>query len=360
MKWYNENVKIGIFDPYLDTLGGGEKYMLTLAECLSTQHDVSVFWNDQSIKDTAEKRFSINLSKIQFVPNIFDSAIGLFRRLITTREYDLIIYLSDGSIPTVFSKKLFLHFQFPTEWVTHVPTKSKVKLIVTNAILCNSEFTKKYIEKLYGKECVVLYPPVDVDHAYSKVPKENIIVSVGRYTRPNGVEFKKHSILINNFKTLSKKEKQWEFHIFTNSLPQDKLYIDALIDSAKGYPITIHNDSKRETLFAYYKKAKVYWHAAGFGEDVENHPELAEHFGIVTVEAMNRGAVPIVFNAGGQKEIITNGRSGYLWNTEKDLLEKTEFLMTHEKYRLQLAKHAFEDSLQYDKKKFCKKIMSLV
>ena len=36
-------MKIGIFDPYLDDLGGGEKYMMKIAQCLGKNHDVSIF-----------------------------------------------------------------------------------------------------------------------------------------------------------------------------------------------------------------------------------------------------------------------------------------------------------------------------
>jgi len=39
-----------------------------------------------------------------------------------------------------------------------------------------------------------------------------------------------------------------------------------------------------------------------------------EHFGIVTVEAMAAGAVPVVVRRGGQPEIVEHGVSGYLWD----------------------------------------------
>ena len=39
-------MKIGVYDPYLDDVGGGEKYMLTTAECLSNDHDVTIFWDN--------------------------------------------------------------------------------------------------------------------------------------------------------------------------------------------------------------------------------------------------------------------------------------------------------------------------
>ena len=64
-------MKIGIFDPYLDDLGGGEKYMMTIAQVLSEKHDVSVFWDNKFDLDGLLKRFSLDLSKVKITPNIF-------------------------------------------------------------------------------------------------------------------------------------------------------------------------------------------------------------------------------------------------------------------------------------------------
>ena len=353
-------VKIGIFDPYLDTLGGGEKYILTIAECLSKNHDVHIFWDDNGIRQKAEERFTLDLSHVTLTKDIFSKKSGIIRRFSETRKYDLIIYLSDGSVPTVFSRRLFLHFQFPTEWVNASSHYERVKLLRVNKILCNSQFTKSYIEKRFDKECDVLYPPVDVEHSYTKTDKENIILSVGRHTRPKGIDFKKHAMMVEAFKLIAKKYKDWKLVILTNNLPEDAVHVDELEASVEDFPIEILRDTPRKDVLSFFKKAKIYWHAAGYGEDIALNPELFEHFGIVTVEAMNMGAVPVVFNGGGQKEIVKNGRSGYLWQTEEDLIEKTEFLMTHESDRKMLAKQAFEDSLRFDKRRFCQLLNELI
>src|SRR3989344_6305573 len=108
-----EKMKIGIYDPYLDDLGGGEKYMLSIAECLSKEHDVRILWDDKKDLDLVLQRFTIDLSRVKVVPNIFDSNFGFLRRLNESKKFDAIIVLSDGSIPFVFSKKLFIHLQQP-------------------------------------------------------------------------------------------------------------------------------------------------------------------------------------------------------------------------------------------------------
>src|SRR5438876_755618 len=104
---------IGIFYPYLDDLGGGEKYMITLARCLSTNHNVSIFWDNTEDVIALKKRFSLDLPGVSLTKNIFSPNISFIERLLTTRKYDVIIVLSDGSIPITLSKKLFIHIQQP-------------------------------------------------------------------------------------------------------------------------------------------------------------------------------------------------------------------------------------------------------
>ena len=81
----------------------------------------------------------------------------------------------------------------------------------------------------------------------------------------------------------------------------------------------------RDCLKKYFELAKVFWHAAGYGES-EQRPEMFEHFGIVTVEAMAAGCVPVVINKGGQSEIVRHGVSGFLWDTFDELKEYTLLL----------------------------------
>src|SRR3990172_34202 len=105
-------MKIGIYNPYLDTLGGGERYCLALASHWSKNHDVSVFWNDENIQIGAKNRLNIDISKVKIVHNIFRGE-NVFKKVIMTRKYDFILFLSDGSIPLTSAKSTILLFQHP-------------------------------------------------------------------------------------------------------------------------------------------------------------------------------------------------------------------------------------------------------
>ena len=74
-------MRIGIYDPYLNTLGGGERYVLTAAECLSKKHQVEVFWEDTQILVKAERRFNLDLGKIRLANNIFDGNLNTISRM---------------------------------------------------------------------------------------------------------------------------------------------------------------------------------------------------------------------------------------------------------------------------------------
>ena len=110
--------KAAIINPYLDTLGGGERYSLSFAKVLTDfGWEVNVEWPDQSIKKKLEERFGINLKSLNFVP---DTRKGT--------GYDLCFWVSDGSIPLLHARKNILHFQVPFQDVDGKSLFNRMKL----------------------------------------------------------------------------------------------------------------------------------------------------------------------------------------------------------------------------------------
>lgn len=352
-------MRIGIYTPYLDTLTGGERYMLTIAECLSRSYDVRVLWDEKEILGKAEKKLGLDLEKVKIDPNIFKTNSSLFKRLRRTRRYDILFYLSDGSIPVVMSEKLVLHFQHPVEWVD-ATFWSRVKARRAEAIICNSFFTKKYIDKKFRVSSHVLYPPA-MTEGYKNVKKENIILTVGRYVAyPNGEDFKKLSFLTTAFKEFLKKKKNWKMVIITSYLPPEKNNFEKLMSEVKDLPIEIYPFADFKKIKEMYEKARIYWHGAGFGEDIIKNPDRAEHFGISTVEAMAALCVPIVFNGGGQKEIVKDGVNGFTWSTIEELLNNTYKVIEDNALYNKLSNQAKKDSEQFSPLAFCHNVFELL
>lgn len=359
-------MKIGIFDPYLDDLGGGEKYMMTIAQCLSKEHDVVVFWdNRDDLKELAE-RFLLDLSSIELAKNIFAPKVSLFERLLITKNFDALFILCDGSIPLVLSKMLFLHLQQPMAHISSLSTIERLKLGRVSAIFCNSKFTKSFIDKTFQISSKVVYPPVELYP--KKIKKENIILHVGRLRvrditidgNPVG-DIKKQSVLIDIFKQMVDSGLQdWKFVLAVSVKGEDRQVLALIEKQAKGYPIEFVVNNNNKLLWNVYNRAQIYWHATGYGEDVQIHPEYTEHFGISTVEAMGAGAVPVVINAGGQKEIVEDGKTGFLWDTLDELQGKTRLLMSDAKRMIQMSEAAKQRAKSFTKLGFCKAIYELL
>ncbi len=353
--------KIGIYDPYLDDCGGGEKYMITMAQVLSKKYKVDVFWDNPADLDAVGIRFSLDLKRISCVPNIFTPKSSLFSKLKTTQRYDAIIFLSDGSIPIV-SSQLFMHVQRPLPNV-RLSFIDRLKLKRVNKIFCNSKYTKNYIDKTFGVSTHVLYPPVEL-HA-KKEKKENVILHVGRFrvmdkTVGNASDFKKQHMMVNAFKQMIDQGLlKWKLIMAISVKKEDEVEFEKLKKIAEKYPVEFEINKSNKDLWELYSLAKIYWHASGFGEDLDANPELAEHFGISTVEAMGAGAVPVVINAGGQREIVTDGVDGLLWNTIAELIEVTLILINSKVELRSQSKNAIKRAEFFSLKNFEKQLSEL-
>jgi glycosyltransferase involved in cell wall biosynthesis len=355
-------MRIGVYDPYLDDLGGGEKYMMTLATCLAKFHSVSLFWDNKKDIDAFTQRFGVSLDKVTLERNIFAPNVSAWERLKATKKFDVIIVLSDGSIPLTLSKKLLLHVQQPLSTTESTTLKKKLKLAKVTKVFYNSEFTRDRNKSLFpGVKTAVLYPPVSF--IIKSEQRENIILHVGRFRviDSEGSDYKKQEMMITTFeKMIDKGLKGWKLVIAAGVRDADRESFANLEKSAKGYPIIFMINKTSDELATMYHKAKIYWHASGFGEDLVHHPEFAEHFGISTVEAMGAGTVPVVINAGGQKEIIQDGIDGFLWDTEDEFIAKTNRLIKDPVLWQSVSEQAKKRAKDFSVDKFCHDVNELI
>lgn len=341
-------MRSAIFNPYLDTLGGGERYTLSFAQVLKDQkYQVDIQWKDSEIKRRLEERFGMKLNEINFVRDIKRGD-----------GYDVCFWVSDGSIPLLRARKNFLHFQFPFKQVNGKSLLNRMKLFRINRIICNSFFTKSFVDEEYGVDSIVIYPPVPVDEFKPK-RKENIILYVGRFSQLE--QAKNQHILVDIFKKLSKKElKNWRLILAGGSEVGAEDYLKKLKRSSKSYPILIIEKPKFSKLRELYGKAKIFWSAAGFGVNEKKEPKKVEHFGITVVEAMAAGCVPIIYSAGGYKEIVADGVNGFLWKEKSQLSKFTKNLIKNPKLFKTLTSQAMKDSRVYEYERFEAEVVDLL
>lgn len=338
-------MKASIYNPYLDTMGGGERYTLTFAKVLSDMgYKVDLEWKNKKIIKMSEKRFGIDLSSLRIVKNIKRGD-----------GYEVCFWVSDGSIPLLRARRNFLHFQFPFTDVGGRSLITKMKLFRIEKIVCNSKFTKKFIDREYGVDSLVIYPPVSVS-GFKPKRKKNQIVYVGRFS--DLTQAKRQDVLIKAFK--EGVFPKWKLVLAGGSEVGGKKIVPRLEKMARGGDIEILENPSFDRLKDIYAKSKIFWSAAGYGIDADKEPKKVEHFGITIVEAMASGCVPVVFAAGGPKEIVEDGKNGLLWEKESELIKKTYTLINDKNKLKKMAKNAEKDAKKYGHEEFHKKVAKLL
>lgn len=346
-------MKAGIYDPYLDTLGGGEKYCLSLVELLLKKNwVVDFFWDGEDLRKRIKNRFQADSRKINFV----HIPQGLPAKFLVFRNYDLLFYVSDGSIPTLFSRKNILHLQVPFKKVNGRSIGNKIKFFFINKVVCNSEFTKKIVDEEFGIDGEVIYPPVEIDK-FRPGKKENLIISVGRFSKL--LQAKRQDILIESFKRLIDNGlKNWRLVLAGGSEIGGEDFVKELQKKIGAYPIEIKENISFKELVGLYSKAKIFWAANGYGVDENLNPEKVEHFGIAVAEAMAAGVIPIVTKKGGFKEIIDEGKNGFFWEKTEQLIKITEQLCRKKLDIIQ--KEAQKKSQKFSKEVFNEKFKKII
>ena len=94
-------MKIGIYTPYLDSFGGGERYMLTIAEILSSDNDVDLLLDKNLANQDSKmlicklsKHLNLDLKKLNLVKAPIGAGGNAMERIFFLKKYDLLFYLT--------------------------------------------------------------------------------------------------------------------------------------------------------------------------------------------------------------------------------------------------------------------------
>lgn len=347
-----------LYSPYLDILGGGERYLLTIASALPSLYETYLIGRE-NLREKIRDNLNIDLSSVKIINTGDFLKLNPFNRLVKTRGFDCLFYMTDGSL--FFSKALrnFLIIQS----TLHIPPQTQINRWKSYnwKLICYSGFMQKLIKKRIGLNAQILSPGINVSSYSAKsVPKEKIILTVGRFfPYPHN---KRHDFLIDVFcRNYQKHFSGWKL-VVAGGLSEDggKQILLDLQKRGENYPVEFLVNLSFAELVAQYKKAKIYWHATGVGSDLTKYPEKAEHFGITTLEAMAAGAVPVVYGQGGQADILTDGTDGFLWQTEIELVNKTKQLISDPALLNKIVRGAGLTVADYDLGKFYEKLKVII
>ena len=230
-------------------------------------------------------------------------------------------------------------------------------------IIAISEYSRSWVKKLWNRDSTILFPPVDT-HSFKAGKKEKIILSVGRFFPEH--HNKKQLEMARAFMDMVDRhpEGTLDYTLYLVGGVSQRAghleYVEKIKKASRDYPIKVITNIEWEKLVDLFSKAQVFWHASGMGEDEEDHPERFEHFGITTVEAMAAGAVPVVINKGGQKEIIRDGINGFFFDSWRGLKDITLKIMKGEVDTKSITKNAARDCKRFSNKNFEVNMLKIV
>jgi glycosyltransferase involved in cell wall biosynthesis/2-polyprenyl-3-methyl-5-hydroxy-6-metoxy-1,4-benzoquinol methylase len=343
---------IAIFCDHTSGTGGGEKYFLSLAIAIASRYLVDLYVRDKKFfPDVSQFNQSLGLDLDS--PNIRFRVLAPSTRF---EEYDLFINASHFSILPPKGKRNLLVIFFPQYGI--VQYAAQYDMVATISTYC-----QKWLWIRWGLTSHLLHPWGSYSHGADIYSKKNLILSTGRFFRAEEGNNKNQHLLIHAFRKLVEQGvKGWRLVLAGSPDPNYHEYVNALKEQAKDLPVDFIFNPTYEALTYLYRQAKLYWHGAGFDENggINVAPSSAEHFGIVLVEAMSLGVVPIAPKLGGPVDIINDNLCGFLVERVACLIEKSFLLINDDVLLQNMSCKAIERSKSFSQNIFNEKVHQLL
>jgi GT2 family glycosyltransferase/glycosyltransferase involved in cell wall biosynthesis len=352
--------RVALYTPFTLTPGGGERYLLSVAQALAFLADVTL---------VTEARCSVmRLQQVGMALQLDVSALALatLDEALAGPAFDLAFVIGNAvlpSLPGLGRRNIYIcQFPFPMldlDAVQWRPNWDRFERVIVYSDYARGHFETRR-DDLHlppGPQVQTITPPVRL--LAPATGKKRMILSVGRFFA--GHHCKRQDLMVEAVRQLVADGIECELHL-AGSLrpePEHRAYYLSVVNAAKDLPVVIHPNIDPAALAALYAESSVYWHLTGMETDVVQAPERSEHFGIAIVEAMSAGCVPVAFNNGGPTEIIDPGRNGYLVDTLPQLVECTRTILADPALAQNLGAHAVIAAARYDEAAFAKTVQEL-
>jgi len=329
-----------VYNPYISVLGGGERYTFALAAHLRQRCEVTLA--SQTLPPLERMR------KLEFPTTYVFKEIPLAYFSEVSEDYDAVVNVTTIPPAPSLARQSFLVVQFPERPLDprlSIRLRQYFGIWSYRRCIVYSDFVGRWLRLRWHRRSTVLHPLIKLG-AFDSSPKQNLILSVGRFFASR--HCKRQDVLIEAYKMLPRTIRDTWRLVLAGGVAdneEDFAYLKRLQQDAAGHNIEIDIDVPQSRLEELYRRASLFWHATGFGR-LTTEPEKAEHFGMTTLEAMSFGAVPMVFPDGGQLEIVTPS-VGLFWRTTTELAQLTERLAENPEHRRALARNAAEASKVY-------------
>lgn len=340
------------YDLYLRTLGGGERYLLAMAEVVAADRQVEVAAPSLPGADRL-RHFGMpaHLPTRRVHPTCF---------IPWTRGAPLLVYLANGvPLPSLADRSIAV-VQFPMRSLGTGRALRQLRNAILSPyeLVTYSNYVRSWIERRWDRTAEVIHPPVRLGQ-FRPAAKEPMILAVGRFFAVQ--HNKRQDVLIEGFRQFSMGAgSDWTLTLVGGRYDSrgTRRFIEEMQVQAVGLRVRFVFDATEAELLDLFGRASLFWHAAGFGRAADA-PEDAEHFGMSTVEAMGHGVVPLVYDDGGQREVLAEG-GGLLWTTIDELVSKTSALAASDTQREALATTAVRAAQRFGRDRFDAQVEALI
>ncbi len=314
-------MRVAIVHDYLNQYGGAERVLETFLEMFPNAPLYTLFYDKEKTLGRFEKRVKatsfLDVALVRNNHRAFIPFMPLAAKFLSlSDEYDLVLSSSAGfgkgiqlgsraihisycHTPLRYAWENYNYFNHwqPLIRFASAPAFSYLRWWDRRVgqkphfLVANSHFIADKIERYYGREASIIYPPVDLQIFYPEksAQRKEYFLAVGRL-----IHYKKFDLIIEAFNKLNLPL------IIVGSGPETKR-LTSLIRSPH---ITLHPFATEAELRALYSNAR----ALIFPQE--------EDFGLVAAEAQACGTPVIAFAGGGAQEIVHDGVTGILFKEQ--------------------------------------------
>ena len=362
--------QLAIYDHSFHLIGGGQKYGLTLANALKDQFDITLVGNRPFSHEQISQWYHLDLSgcPIKIIPlpffeqkaNTHIDPATITRRMVNPFHK---ISLESGNYD-MFINNSMLEMVYPMAplsiLICHFPERRPKSYFYVDRykyLVHNSSYTAEWMLNRWRlKPHRHIFPPVDMPLKKSINEREKLILSVARFETGGS---KKQLEMVRTFSRMQElypdECKDWRLLLVGGS-PEENDYLDKINRYLKDHPnpwIQIETNIKKEKLKFHYSRASLFWHLCGLNQ---RDPALVEHFGMTIAEAMQNRLVPIVFDGGGQREIVDNTVNGFRIKSTGELMQRTIQMIGNSDLRLKIAAAAEKKGTEFSRDMFEKRV----
>lgn len=357
-------MRVAYIHDWLITFAGAEKVLEAMLETVKGDRIYTLFYNPKNFKNSKISEYEIETSPLNLLPGVhkyYRMLLPLMPFAIewfNLRDYDLIISsnhaVAKGVIVFPYQKHIcYAHTPIRYAWdLTYEylgsipkPLRPLAHALLHNiriwdyitstrvdVFIVNSKTVAKRIKRYYGRNSIVIYPPVDVEKFSVRENHEDYFITVSRL-----VPYKRVDLLVESFNKLDLKL------LVVGDGPEI-----GKIKKIAGKNVEVLGWIDEKILIELLSNARAFVYAA------------YEDFGISPVEAMASGLPVIAYGYGGVSETVIDGETGIFFyeqtpNAVIDAVKK--FLRVEGNF---IRKRIREHSLKFSRARFKKEFARVV